>query len=222
MSRHEWEKASITLPAAEYTKFRKEIQQTHNRYLTELHTHCVSIYYSLKAVGKGKRNFNFSAALYDVAAHTLNRIYGSDVARTLHSDVREALFPYTSTPTKNNRKPNLPKKKDIPFCKAKCRSISGPDFVIEFKDDCRTVLWSVPEGNHACSVAHLHPVGKAFFKRLESVKWTRTSGGTLVGNDEYNRASRHEGGGGNYTKDRWGADEVRFEKDLQRALKRTR
>ena len=72
------------------------------------------------------------------------------------------------------------------------------DFNIAFTDKDKCIYWNVDENNHARDHAHDHPVAKALFRLLKTVKWTRGTGGTLVGNDEYNRESDCEGGGGNY------------------------
>lgn len=68
----------------------------------------------------------------------------------------------------------------------------------------RTVRWVVPENNHAVDFAWRHPMGKAFENALRKVRWVRGTGGKLVGNDEYNRDSRYEGGGANYVTRRYG------------------
>jgi hypothetical protein len=62
----------------------------------------------------------------------------------------------------------------------------------------------VPSNNHACETARRHPVAAAFFAALGRVRWTRGSGGEIVGNDEYNRDVDYEGGGANYVVDRYG------------------
>ncbi len=72
--------------------------------------------------------------------------------------------------------------------------------------DKRKVTWSVPENNHACDRARTHLLAREFFGLLETVTWTRGSGGDIVGNNEYARDSREEGGGGNYLVTHYGPD----------------
>jgi hypothetical protein len=73
---------------------------------------------------------------------------------------------------------------------------------IEF--DGRKVTWSVPENNHACEHAREHLLARTLFDLLARVQWTRGSGGTITGNNEYNQDSRDAGGGGNYVVQEFG------------------
>ena len=76
--------------------------------------------------------------------------------------------------------------------------------LITFDRGKRSVRWEVPEGNHARDHGRNHPIAQALFKALDRVQWTRGTGGKIVGNDEYNRDSEYEGGGGNYVIDEYG------------------
>jgi hypothetical protein len=78
------------------------------------------------------------------------------------------------------------------------------DAEINFNNETKTVTWYVDENNHAREYARAHPVGRAFFSALDQISWTSRSGGVIVGNDEYNRDSDYEGGGGNYVTGSYG------------------
>lgn len=49
----------------------------------------------------------------------------------------------------------------------------------------RTLRWHVNENNHAVDRAHEHPVMRTLFTALNRVKWTRGTGGTSWGSNEY-------------------------------------
>jgi hypothetical protein len=66
------------------------------------------------------------------------------------------------------------------------------------------VTWEVYEDNRAVDKAHGMPMAKVFFGELEKVKWTRGTGGTLAGNDEYARDTTEYRGGANYMTQRFG------------------
>jgi hypothetical protein len=56
---------------------------------------------------------------------------------------------------------------------------------IDFEAKTRTVRWGVSENNHAVEEARSHPVGRAFFKALGAIQWTRGTGGYLKYTSEY-------------------------------------
>jgi hypothetical protein len=83
------------------------------------------------------------------------------------------------------------------------------DFEIELNHDKRTVHWSVYEGNHACEEARRTPEARRLFKALDRIQWTRGSGGTIAGNDEYNQDCQDPGGGANYVVKYYGVPKKR-------------
>lgn len=78
------------------------------------------------------------------------------------------------------------------------------EWLLTFDREKRTVVWAVAENNHARDYGRTHPVAQAFFQALDKVKWTRGTGGQIVGNDEYNRDDVYAGGGANYVVDEYG------------------
>ena len=115
-----------------------------------------------------------------------------------------------------------PKKKDFPASSTKWPGCSFGDFSISVNNEAKTLGWNVSENNHAVEHAREHPMGRAFFKVLAGVKWTRGSGGVLSGNDELSRDNNHEeGGGANYVTARFGPLGEASD-PLQRLLKRAK
>jgi hypothetical protein len=71
------------------------------------------------------------------------------------------------------------------------------DGTITFDRATASVRWEVGENNHAVRDARELPFGVVFFAELGKVRWTRNTGGVIVGNDEYSQASESASGRGN-------------------------
>jgi hypothetical protein len=207
MSKHGWERGEIKLPSAEAVAFRHDLVNTYNQIQTRLFERAQSIYTTLKAAGKGKRNFNYFEAFEKIMTQGQWHVSAIDVDGW--DELSNALFPYDEKIGREKRKPSAPKKKDFKPAKLSAKGLSvGSEAGIEFKGS--TMIWAVAENNHSVERAHDHAMGKAFFKRLSQVKWTSRSGGEIVGNDEYNEESRESGGGANYVTNRYGNAEKEF------------
>lgn len=95
-------------------------------------------------------------------------------------------------------------------------SLETSDFSVGLVNETRTVVWNVPENNHARESAHAHWFAKKLFTALSRIEWTRGTGGAIVGNDEYHRDSDYEDGGGNYLVLRFGPKDKRPNANSQR------
>ena len=60
------------------------------------------------------------------------------------------------------------------------------------------------ENNRSRERANAHPIARRFWSEINKVRWTPTTGGFIIGNDEYNRDSESVGGGGNYITQAYG------------------
>jgi hypothetical protein len=190
MSCYEWERGTIKIPAKEWSKFRKSIITEHNRLEDERLAEALRAHAKLLAAKKGKRGFD----VYGYANNDMNLSY----------QVLRLLFSYNKDTRK--QKFRKPKKKDLdkkPVSKDCLLNVGESEASIFFNSPTHTVEWDVGENNHACDNAHEQPLAKLFFRKLNNMNWTRGSGGKIIGNNEYNRDSEYEGGGGNLLKEEW-------------------
>ena len=107
----------------------------------------------------------------------------------------------------NNLLKTQPQKKKFPFLalsKSTGLNLSGAH--VSFNNENHSVAWEVYENNRAVESANEHWFAKKLFAALGSVKWTRNSGGQIIGNDEYNRDADYEGGGGHYVTKSYGSN----------------
>lgn len=202
MSRSEHESGSITIPRSEWAKLKSAVVEVHNAHRLALFEAAVALVDKLVEVHKGKRKVEWSRAAMDMLRAqrlTSRERIGENAWDERARDIVELILPFDRQKNEAAKRPRKPKKKDLGLLSARTAKTIDSDLGrITFDDEKRVVTWSVSENNHACETARAHPVGVAFFEALGRIKWTRGTGGKIVGNDEYNRESRHEGGGANY------------------------
>jgi hypothetical protein len=215
MSKSCWERGEIKLPSDQAVSFRHSLVTFYNQRQDKMYADALALYTRLKATGKGKRNFDFDAAFGQIACP---QSYGISHPVEGYDEIYNVLFPYEKNEKQmwnRVRKPKAPKKSSFKHLKLSTKNIPVNDESgITFKGS--TVIWSVSENNHAVERAHENPMGRQFFKQLSLVKWTTRSGGTIIGNDEYNEDSGREyaGGGGSYVTNRYGKDDKQFKQSL--------
>jgi hypothetical protein len=203
MSCYEWEKGEIVLPKTEWANFRKTLIKEHNERLTNLFNQAVDFHAKLVEGSKGLRGDDKVKKQKELlgvlsgyrpasgAGHYADRRQDYEKIHDMLFKAEEGRWERTIL--------TLPKKKDLGLLSltGDC-SINLQDAAIYLRNDSHTVKWVVPENNHACDHARQDPLAQRMFVLLNQVKWTRGSGGTIVGNNEYNRDSEDAYGGGNY------------------------
>lgn len=233
MSRNCWENGTIVIPRASWPGFKKNLRAAWNTALDQDLMVINTLHEKLKESYKGKRNVDWTAAvnaeIYKEHPYDANRPYRVtgptgdvykfkvmdkwDVARLL---VTEPPKPAQGTnpavtslnaPASEPFKPKLvlPKKSVLPVANGKTLRFYMSEASITLSDEkSMSVEWNVSENNHAVENARATHIAGVFFKLLDKIQWTRNTGGTIAGNDEYASESRESGGGANYTTGTYG------------------
>jgi len=203
MSCYEWERGTITIPAKDWARFRKALLEAWNAKQLGLLERARKLHARLRNTVKGKRGATRSKAL--------RRAFEDHVGHR-DDDLSDLMFNLLISYSREDGHgtwslKGLPKKKDLKtFPVSKGATIMLEDATVIFDNDRRTVTWDVPENNHAREHARNHWFAKELFQRLRRIKWTRGSGGRILGNDEYSQDAgrEHEGGGGSYVTAEYG------------------
>jgi hypothetical protein len=201
MSTYEWEQGKFTIPSAEWPRVKKEIRAKINEDITR----CFALAEKAHKHVTDKRPKLKGHAAVSAASDFL---YSLSYPRLSDSAVRfivDGLFPQSVYDGGSIARPT---KKAFALHKSNVEYISDSDCSMRFQNDTRSIEWAVQENNHACETARAGVIGKALFQVLGTVKWTRGTGGTVWGNDEYNVDAGREnhGAGGSYQKDSFGPD----------------
>ena len=206
MSKYEWERGTIKLSVKEYSRVKKAFIEELKKTQETAYNNAIKLYDKILASVKGRRGVDIHSA-YANCQFTRVPSYDLWGKSYTESNLDEDGIFYDKYLNHENRtkRPLKPKKKDFATkIDRKNLGFSSGDFCISFADNQKTIHWEVYENNHARDHAHAHPVAKALFKLLKDVNWTRGTGGTIVGNDEYNQDTDYAGGGGNYITDSFG------------------
>lgn len=199
MSCYEWEEGTIRIPTAEWAGLKKAVREAFNARQESAYQEALSLYESLVQETTGKRGYKWGVRFGEL-------LESAPANGALEYDqAHRALWPKTRnwSPASAPR-PNKPLKRQFPHANAATRRFPLPDAAIEFDEARHAVTWTVPENNHACDRARAHPIARTFFGALGKIAWTRGSGGTIAGNNEYATEDREVGGGANFVKDAFG------------------
>lgn len=213
MSTYEWESGTIKIPAKEWSKFRTAIIKASNELRLRGFELAKILYPKIKIQTRHRQSQpkdEWTGALETVLE--AERISFEDERYDI---VRSLLYKYDRDQNKQVlRRPMKANLGILPTSKS-C-SINIGEACISLDNESKSVTWDVSENNHACDSARKHSLAKEMFRLLNRITWTRGSGGTIIGNDEYNRESDCAGGGGNYVKDEFSLAASKREKEMRR------
>lgn len=220
MSRYEWEKGTFKLPSAEFARMRQAMQDHDAKVKTAAHVKTQEFWKGLTRkeqtdpTAYSEALSRWNRARYDrqnQAARSSWGMYSSsksdatkldEEAGELASDLMERRTRGAWNQEKRAYDPPKPSRvlaSEMEMPTNRTTSFSnGYDGSISFDKKAGTVTWHVGENNHAVDSARESSYGQRFFSELGKVRWTRGTGGVIVGNDEYNQDNSYAGGGGNY------------------------
>lgn len=197
MSKNEWERGSITLPAREVAPLHKALREHVNASHTAVRERAIALHKqfgtrSLERYGETLRARQpASDTVTSLALEVLNRIYfdAQRGGKGLHSPTLADVDAVIARVT--NRTPTFTAYGEWGEGLA----------TIHFAG--RVVTWTVSENNRAVERAHESALGKVFFAQLDRIEWGTSSkvGGFGWGNDEYNQDPSNgygPGGGADY------------------------
>ena len=194
MSCYVWEAGTITLPAAAVPGLRKALNTAAVTYRALVLAEIEAVWNDVKALPLAKR----VAAIPDWVSLPVSY---DDVHAHRRADAR--MRAQCILKSSGGRKPTRAVlAQAFPTPNARTREWGESEFGLTL--DGRTLHWEVPQNNHARDHAAVTGLYQAALTYLNAVTWTRGTGGVIVGNDEYNRDTTYEGGGGNYVTHRFG------------------
>ena len=197
MSHYGWERGTIKLPSAEFSRLRQELAAIDLSEKKRLFDASQDFWKSLTAKQRIDSNAHEQAWFAYDKAHTTRRYRGgmwggTEEVSSLPSDLADLILHNA-----RRGKPARILKEQIEFPTNRTTQFRvGLEAVITFDKSTSSVEWGVSENNHAVQEAHDHYLGRKLFELLKTVKWTRGTGGYLYGNDEYSRDEDNGAGAG--------------------------
>ncbi len=206
MSRYEWEHGTFRIPANRWASLKGALRQAYNDGLAADLVLAEQVLTKVKADHKRRRNVDWCAALTQEIDAQDPRSGGGGTFRPKYRfgvlDSAAVIAKACAGLVEGRGKLRSLKKKDFPRATNKTITFDGDGWRISLHDQNRSVVWNVPENNHACDYARSSHMARTLFRLLDGMAWSRGTGGYIVGNDEYNRENSpaEVGGGGNLLK----------------------
>jgi hypothetical protein len=192
MSCYERERGTIKLPTAEFAKVRRAVAEGAQFARDEVLAQAIKEFEASPPAARKSRS-EYQRHLWAVSPS------GQDSSG--HNDwlLKESLLDGMVGKSGAMSKPRAAMLRGGPITN-RTTVFEAPSAYISFDAKNSTVEWQVDEGNHALEAARNGWGGKALFGALGKVTWTRGTGGTISGNDEYSA----DEGRGNYNTGAYG------------------
>ncbi|MAM83289.1 MAG: hypothetical protein CL472_01235 [Acidobacteria bacterium] len=202
MSCDNFESGQIKIPASEWAGLKKTVRDAYNREQARLYSTAVELHEEILRQAEGVRNVKWLGAIDRATTALSRKLTDRDyslVWKIFNPEMKPGAKPVSKAQGSADR-PKKPLRKTWPDATNRQTLFTFDEAAISFDDKTKTLTWRVSENNRAVERAHAHPVAEALFEALNRIKWTRGSGGEIVGNDEINihEGGHCAGGGGAY------------------------
>ena len=194
MSKYGWERGTIVIPASQWTSFCNALLVAYNSKQDFYLEKALALHERIAVLKKGKRGW---------AATDVHQAVGQDaVGRALLKSVDGAYWSVHTSMFRCKEQGvtfSKPRRIDFPHLRrSTMKVLEDGEASLSLDSATRSVVWNVPDNNHAVEHARAGWLGMLLFQLLRQMPWGRGSGGVIVGNDEYNQEQRESGGGANY------------------------
>lgn len=188
MGHWETEHGDIVLPSAEFAAVRQAVQKA-------AHEHQEKVFDETQVFWEGlTRKEQTDPDAYRAARtrHVAERKRLTESA--LQSWGRRSVTPHAEEiiddvdwrlTLPRGAKPARVLKSDLPFPTNRTTEFAAGEGSVTFNKESNTVHWDTGQYRDVISKARNSVAGAALFSRIKDVKWTRGTGGVLMGNDEY-------------------------------------
>lgn len=200
MSKSEWESGTIKLPTADFARVRKAVQETDAVVKKGALAQTQSFWKGLSRKQQTDSE-EYRKALW-AWSRTVSPEGGSGwssyrPANPVDKASTSEAYVLLQRKTRGDQ-PSRVQASEVEMPTNRTTQFHVEDATITFDKATSSVTWNVDENNRAVSRSRESAVGQRFFSELDKTRWTRGTGGSMVGNDEYNRDADYSGGGANY------------------------
>jgi len=183
MGMSEKEYAELKLPAAAVPQVKKALRDAVNKHLDQVLAECKRFWIEEAKRTRSTKKYREALDRWDEAYWNSNRwSYGRysapAVSEQVHQDVHKILQDLAG-------KPRQVQIKDLPEAKATNKTVTfhmGGDGSVTIKG--RTLIYSTDYYKNTVERCRGHVVGQALFSVLESINWTRGTGGVVTYTNE--------------------------------------